>query len=145
MPQARTEAEFCASIDANLPYSDSKRFRRLLEEALRISPNAVCMMIYECVQPPRSKATPRSERESLLAEIERRFDSPWKASIFEAAHAVLAGRSLDGVSCLRILRQIGDEPGQYNGLAIALAACPESHLAEAEGLATAIQRGWMAE
>ena len=119
------ERQFLDQIDCRFPYLDGARALALVEQACRISPNAVVAVVDELARPPRSAAVPRGTRRRLLEVIAARFDHPLAADMLAVARDMIDGKTLPLAATLTIMRRIALFPDQYAALGMVRMACQE--------------------
>lgn len=119
------ELEFIDKIDGNFPYHDHAECLRLIDEAIRISPNCVFAVVEEICR------IPDEERENtsflflndLIKTIEKKFEHPLKELVFAVAKRMLKQEETPVEEAGKNLEQVRPYPRQYAAMNILYYSC----------------------
>jgi len=113
------EGKFIASIDCCFPYSNPNKARLLAEEAMKISPNAVFMVMHELARLPKSKRSSQSERLVILEFIEGTFVHPLGGIIASLTRKMILKKKTSIQESIHLIQVVGKHNGCYNALNLA--------------------------
>ena len=116
---ATAETPFEARIDAQFPYRDRSASSALIQEAPRISLNAVFCVLDEICRPPNSSAVTRERQLELLAEWSSTFEHDLKEPLLNCANGLIEGRALPWPDVESVMEQIGRFEAQRAALSVA--------------------------
>lgn len=108
------ESEFVAKIDCNFPYESTESSIDLINEAIKISDNAVFSVIEELARIPlsdRSKIS-RNRLKTLLESINSKFEHPIKDKIIRVAHLIIDEKTQSVEEAMTLMEEVG----KYNRL-----------------------------
>lgn len=108
-----------AKIDAQFPYSDRGHSSALIQEAGRISLNALFCVLDEICRPPNGSEVTKGRQRELLAEWSSSFDHALKAPLVHCADQLIKGQSLPWREAVEIMEEIGTFEGQRAALSVA--------------------------
>jgi hypothetical protein len=111
--------KFISSIDCCFPYSNPKKARALAEQSLKISPNAVFMVIHELARLPKSKRSSQAERLAVLEFIEERFVHPLSGLTASLTRRMIMKKKTSVQQAVRSIEMIKNFPRCYDALNIA--------------------------
>lgn len=114
-----TEKAFEAKIDAQFPYIDRVHSSALIQEAGRISLNALFCVLDEICRPPNSSKVTKERQRELLAEWSSSFDHALKTPLVHCADQLIKGQSLPWREVVNIMEEIGAFKGQRAALLVA--------------------------
>jgi hypothetical protein len=121
-----TETEFIESIDCQFPYDAEEKWRSLIEQGARISPNAAFMVLHELCRPPSGVLVYPHAIEAMLKHWCQQFEHPLVEAVLPAAEAMIKGKGLPADACMEIMRSVAAYQDQYNALAIPYFACDDT-------------------
>jgi hypothetical protein len=114
-----SEVEFIASIDCCFPYSNPKKARVLAEQSLKISPNAVFMVMHELARLPKNRQSSQAERLAVLEFIEERFVHPLSGLAASLTRRMIMENKITAQQAVCSIEKIKNFPGCYNALNLA--------------------------
>lgn len=114
-----TEVKFIAQIDCRFPYSNSKKARVLVKQALNISPNAVFMVMHELARLPKGTRSSQSERLIVLEFIEERFVHPLSGIAANLTRRMIRKKKTSAQQAVNFIAAIESFPECYNALNLA--------------------------
>jgi hypothetical protein len=114
------EAEFLNGIDCEFPYEDRERALALASEALRISTNAACGVVYEVCNVSADIDEDLETCREVLGLIERRIAHPLGKIVVPFAREVVDGGKFAAADRIALMRRVAPFKRQYAALQIAL-------------------------
>lgn len=123
--KALLELEFIDKIDGAFPYHDPKACSKLIDEAIRISPNSVFAVTEEiCRIPDEDRENiPYLFLTGLLKTIDEKFDHPLKPLVLKIAGRMLKQEETTVEEAGKNLEQVRPYPGQYAAMNILYFSC----------------------
>jgi hypothetical protein len=121
------EFKFIDKIDCNLPYSDLKACESLIDEAKRISPNAVFTVIEELARIPVSERDKVSEFElkSLLQMTISDFEHPLLDLLLPTVELMIEKKEQSVDNAILLMNEIENYPGLWGALSLAYFSCDD--------------------
>jgi hypothetical protein len=113
------EAKFISSIDCCFPYSNPRKARAFVEQSLKISPNAVFMVMHELARLPRGERSTQAERLAVLEFIEERFVHPLSGIAAMLTRRMIMKKKTSVKQAVAYIAIIKKFPGCYNALNLA--------------------------
>ncbi|NOZ70369.1 MAG: hypothetical protein GXP38_00405 [Chloroflexi bacterium] len=118
-----SEAAFIESIDGCFPYHDEARWKRLIDEGVRISPNAAFMIYHELVRVPQSVNVGENVLVCILDYLDRKLRHPAKEQISAVCRLLIQGRRLSLEEAIEGIRSMAEYTGAYDLLNIFYFSC----------------------
>lgn len=113
-----SEKEFIEKIDCKFPYLQIEEARKLIEEAINISSNAVYKVVEELTRVPFSQEnniTP-SILLDLLKELDKAFEHPLKEDLLSIAEQMILGIAVGQHSVNDLMEKFRAYLGEWNAL-----------------------------
>ena len=121
------EIQFLDKIDCNFPYHDRKESEHLIEQATRLSSNALFSIIEELCRIPESERSTISPEEllNLLALTASKLNHPLKELVVDAADKMIRRQELLVDDVILKMQCIQKYPGQFAALSILYSSCDD--------------------
>jgi hypothetical protein len=130
---------YLEKIDCNLPYSDFKKCKSLIDEAIDISEEAVYAVVHEIVRVPKGAVATLEDRKELLHYIDSSFKHPLKETVFNLSISLIESRQISPEIAISAMNKISTFKGCYGALNIAYFSCWND---EVEKLYNSIKIKW---
>ena len=118
-----TEAEFIQQIDCCFPYKAPLKWKRLVTQAARMSPDAAFMVVHELCRPPRSVSVTYAAREIILEHLGKRFHHPLLSALRPLILTFMRGERVSVSTAAAAMRRVARYRSQHNMLAICYFSC----------------------
>lgn len=119
------EIDFLNKIDCNFPYLNKVEYIGLIEEASKISSNALFSILEEVCRIPDSDRQNVSNEVlfEILSLTEEKINHPLKIIVLETAKKMISNQDLDVDDVLLNMKKIKEYPFQYAALSILYFSC----------------------
>src|SRR5574337_331624 len=114
-------------IDCNFPYHDRQESLKLIDEASKLSPNALFGVIEELCRIPQSEKAGISATEllDLLTLTGEKINHPLKKLIWDIAEKMINSRELTVEEAISGMKSVSEYPGQFAALSIVYFSCDD--------------------
>jgi hypothetical protein len=112
------ELEFIDKIEDNFPFENYVESVKLIDDAIKISPNSVYAVIEEICKAADEEGLPEEALINLLKNIDKKFDHPLRKLILETAQNIILQEELSIEETIANMEQVRVHPQQYAALSI---------------------------
>ena len=112
------ELEFIDKIEDNFPFENYVESVKLIDEAIKISPNSVFAVIEEICKAADEEGLPEEALINLLKNIDKKFDHPLRKLILETAQNIILLEELSIEETIANMELVREHPQQYAALSI---------------------------
>ena len=112
------ELEFIDKIEDNFPFENYVESVKLIDEAIKISPNSVFAVIEEICKAADEEGLPEDALINLLKNIDKKFDHPLRKLILETAQNVILQEEISLAETMANMELVRPHPQQYAALSI---------------------------
>jgi hypothetical protein len=112
------ELEFIDKIEDNFPFENYVESVKLIDEAIKISPNSVFAVVEEICKAADEEGLPEEALINLLKNIDKKLEHPLRKLILETAQNIILQEELSIDETIANMELVREHPQQYAALSI---------------------------
>ncbi|MDO9000079.1 MAG: hypothetical protein Q7W45_09970 [Bacteroidota bacterium] len=116
--EALKELEFINKIEDNFPFENYFESVKLIDEAIKISPNSVFAIVEEICKEAGEENASEEALVNLLKTIDKKFDHPLRKIILETAQNIILNEETTLEEAIANMELVRPYPQQYAALSI---------------------------
>ncbi|MEI8137663.1 MAG: hypothetical protein WCH21_10100, partial [Bacteroidota bacterium] len=113
--EALKELEFIDKIEDNFPFENYFESIKLIDDAIKISPNSVFAIIEEICKKAGEETIPEESLINLLKNIDKKFEHPLRKLILETAQSIILNEETsfdETIANMELVRPYPHQGGQ---------------------------------